>query len=161
MWIGTIYCPILPLFGVFFDFFIFYSDRFALYHFSAHPRSIYNSNKQERYFLLILLLTLFAVLGPIGYVLTSLTASCGPHSGKPIYQIIPDLIKTNVNVNIQKAFLFLGSAGFIFPLLCFMIFIIFYFQSLSSKRFKREKYLEAELQAERREKKFLLATLPL
>ena len=157
LWVGVIYCPILPLYSVFFDFLIFHAKKFSLHRFVAHPQKIYNSKKHEQYFLLILLITLFTVLVPTGYTLTSLKPSCGPLSSyETFYSVIPESIGFVLNPTIKKIIQFIGSAGFLFPFTCFLLFLIVYLQAVGSKRFQREKYLEKELQAERREKRFLM-----
>lgn len=92
-------------------------------------------------FLALLLLLLFLILIPIGYTITryayvkhasNLTflchicrlqpsTECGPFRGKPfVYSVVNETI-SDLNCNARKAVSFLGSAGFIAPVMILLL----------------------------------------
>ena len=70
IWIGMLFCPLIPLFSLLMQVASFYSKYVALRVYAKHPDEIYSSSLMSKAFLAFLFLTLVLSAAPIGYAVT-------------------------------------------------------------------------------------------
>jgi hypothetical protein len=104
---------------------------------------------------------------PVFYSITRMKPTCGPFGpeifpagqGKQLdyaYQLVSDSISGIRYPFFRESLTFIGSVGFILPLILLLSIWIYYLRAVSDKRQKRSKQLQYELNMERADKKFLL-----
>lgn len=167
VWIGVVYAPVVILISLVTGAALFFVKKFTLTTFGKPPRRVYNSYSQNIYFLLFLLLTLGLMAFPTFFSITQFKPTSGPYAPvvsatranytlAAIYQIIPDGIAEINSQFLRDAFSFLGSIGFVGPVICVLSLWIYYLRALNLKRLRKTQKLAREVRAERADKKFLL-----
>ncbi|KAM8927283.1 voltage-gated chloride channel TMC4 [Pelodytes ibericus] len=156
-WIGTFFCPLLPLLNTIKYFIIFYMKRLTLFANCRPAERTFRASSANFFFLLVLLLGLALSWVPILYSIFSIKPSeaCGPFRGQ---QTIWETISTSVSSIPQAGnefFNFIASQAFVIPLFCFSCILMFYLMALGSSYGKLVSLLKDQLQMERNRKIFL------
>ncbi|KAM4651849.1 voltage-gated chloride channel TMC4 [Discoglossus pictus] len=156
-WIGTFFCPFLPLLNTIKYFIIFYMKRMTLFTNCRPADRTFRASSANFFFLLVLLLGLAISWVPILYsiFLMSPSKACGPFRGQSyIWDTIPTTVKTAPKVT-EEFFVFIGSQAFAVPLFCLSCIVLFYLIALGSAYGKLVNTLKDQLQIERSGKIFL------
>ncbi|XP_040288648.1 transmembrane channel-like protein 4 [Bufo bufo] len=153
-WIGTFFCPLLPLLNTIKYFIVFYMKKVTLFSNCRPASRTFRASSANFFFLLVLLLGLAISWVPVLYSMFSMTPSkaCGPFRNQ---KFIWDTISTSVEVlpRVARAFFqFIGSQAFAIPLFFFSCIIMFYLMALGSSYGKLVKTLKDQLQMERSRK---------
>ncbi|XP_075696006.1 voltage-gated chloride channel TMC4 [Rhinoderma darwinii] len=156
-WIGTFFCPLLPLLNTIKYFIIFYMKRLTLFSNCRPADQTFRASSANFFFLLVLFLGLAISWVPVLYSIFAMTPSkaCGPFRNQ-VY--IWDTISTPVDSlpKIAREFLqFIASQAFVIPLFLLSCIVMFYLMALGSSYGKLVNTLKDQLQVERSRKIFL------
>ncbi|KAM4703066.1 voltage-gated chloride channel TMC4 [Rhinophrynus dorsalis] len=156
-WIGTFFCPLLPLLNTVKYIIIFYMKRLTLFANCRPADRTFRASSANFFFMLVLLLGLAISWVPVLYTIFLMKPSkaCGPFRGQ---SSIWDTISTSVHVLPKAAdefFTFIGSQAFAVPLFCVSCILMFYLIALASSYDKLVNMLKDQLQMERNRKTFL------
>ncbi|XP_018421586.1 PREDICTED: transmembrane channel-like protein 4 [Nanorana parkeri] len=156
-WIGTFFCPLLPLLNTVKYFIIFYVKKLTLFNNCQPASRTFRASSANFFFLLVLLLGLAMSWVPILYSIFSITPSkaCGPFRNQQyIWETIPTAVDSLAEVA-KNFFWFVGSQAFVVPLFFFSCILMFYLMALGSSYGKVVRMLKDQLQMERNRKIFL------
>lgn len=167
IWVGTVFSPMIIIVSLFTGYLLFFVKKFVLVSCSMPPKRIYNSYTQSLYFLGFQLLTLGLMIFPVFYSLTRMAPTCGPFGPDPYpagqgryldsaYDFIRLAIASIDLLFFREIINFMGTIGFVLPLVLCLTIYIYYLLAVSVKRLKRVRQLQYELNMERTDKKFLL-----
>ncbi|XP_056399275.1 transmembrane channel-like protein 4 isoform X2 [Hyla sarda] len=153
-WIGTFFCPFLPLLNTIKYFIIFYMKKVTLFSNCRPADRTFRASSANFFFLLVLLLGLAVSWVPVLYSIFSMTPSkaCGPFRNQVS---IWDTISTSVEAlpTVAREFLqFIASQAFVVPLFCLSCIVMFYLMALGSSYGKLVSALKDQLQMERSRK---------
>ncbi|XP_073512493.1 voltage-gated chloride channel TMC4 [Phyllobates terribilis] len=156
-WIGTFFCPFLPLLNTIKYFIIFYMKKLTLFSNCKPADRTFRASSANFFFLLVLLLGLAISWVPVLYSMFGMTPSkvCGPFRNQVL---IWDTISASVETLPEAAkefFQFIGSQAFVIPLFFFSCIILFYLMALGSSYGKLVNRLKEQLQMERSRTIFL------
>ncbi|XP_053308223.1 transmembrane channel-like protein 4 [Spea bombifrons] len=156
-WIGTFFCPMLPLLNTVKYFVIFYMKRLTLFTNCRPAERTFRASSANFFFLFVLLLGLALSWVPVLYSIFVIkpSAACGPFRGQ---QTIWDAITTTVKSFPEVAkdfFTFIGSQAFVVPLFCLSCILMFYLMALGNSYGKLVNSLKQQLQMERSRRIFL------
>nr|XP_033816965.1 transmembrane channel-like protein 4 [Geotrypetes seraphini] len=157
-WIGTFFCPLLPLLNTVKYFIIFYLKKMTLLKNCCPAKRTFRASSSNFFFLLVLLFGLALSWVPILYSIFTMTPSkaCGPFQGQSfIWDTIPNAIEPLPQVT--KEFLyFIGSQAFLVPIFLFLCILISYLVALANSYGQLVKELKVYVQLEGRDKYFLV-----
>ncbi|XP_063798935.1 transmembrane channel-like protein 4 isoform X2 [Pseudophryne corroboree] len=156
-WIGTFFCPLLPLLNTIKYFIIFYMKRLTLFSNCRPADRTFRASSANFFFLLVLLLGLGLSWVPVLYSVFSMTPSkaCGPFRGQvTIWQTITTSVQSLPTVA-RNFFLFIGSQAFAIPLFIVSCIFMFYLMALRSSYRKLVTILKSQLLMEKSRKTFL------
>ncbi|KAG8434131.1 hypothetical protein GDO86_012485 [Hymenochirus boettgeri] len=153
-WIGTFFCPMLPLLNTIKYTIIFYMKKLTLFSNCRPADRTFRASSANFFFMLVLLLGLAISWVPVLYGIFSITPSraCGPFRGQAtIWDTIPKTIQT-LPKTAAEFFFFIGSQAFAVPLFCISCILMFYLIALANSYGKLVKMLKKQLQMERSRK---------
>lgn len=153
-WIGTFFCPLLPLLNTIKYFIIFYLKKITLLNNCRPADRTFRASTANFFFLLVLLLGLGISWVPVLYSIFAMTPSkpCGPFRNQVS---IWDTITTSVETlpNVAREFLqFIASQAFAIPLFFLSCIVMLYLMALGSSYGKLVNALKNQLQMERSRK---------
>ncbi|XP_029440136.1 transmembrane channel-like protein 4 isoform X2 [Rhinatrema bivittatum] len=156
-WIGTFFCPLLPLLNTIKYFLIFYLKKMTLIK-NCRPAKRTFRASSSNFFLVVLLFGLALSWVPILYSIFVITPSktCGPFRGEPsIWDTVPRAVQTLSRVP-QEFLFFIGSQAFLVPFFLLLCIFILYLLALASSYEQLVKELKVYLQMEGQDKYFLV-----
>ncbi|KAM5132164.1 voltage-gated chloride channel TMC4 [Mantella aurantiaca] len=156
-WIGTFFCPLLPLLNTVKYFIIFYMKKITLFTNCRPADKTFRASSANFFFLLVLLLGLAMSWVPVLYSIFSMTPSkaCGPFRNQDfIWEAIPTAVNFLPEVA-KNFFLFAGSQAFVVPLFILSCIVMFYLMALGNSYKNLVSMLKDQLQMERNRKIFL------
>ncbi|KAM4016963.1 voltage-gated chloride channel TMC4 [Anomaloglossus baeobatrachus] len=156
-WIGTFFCPFLPLLNTIKYFLIFYMKKSTLFSNCKPADRTFRASSANFFFLLVLLLGLAISWVPVLYSMFGMTPSkvCGPFRNQVlIWDTISASVQTLPEVA-KQFFQFIGSQAFVIPLFFLSCIVLFYLVALGSSYGKLVNALKDQLQMERSRTIFL------
>ncbi|XP_073427136.1 voltage-gated chloride channel TMC4 [Dendrobates tinctorius] len=159
-WIGTFFCPFLPLLNTIKYFIIFYMKKLTLFSNCKPAERTFRASSANFFFLLLLLLGLAISWVPVLYSMFGMTPSkvCGPFRNQVlIWDTISASVQTLPEVA-KEFFQFIGSQAFVIPLFFLSCIVLFYLMALGSSYGKLVYRLKEQLQMERSRTIFLNQT---
>ncbi|KAI3645956.1 hypothetical protein MP228_008884 [Amoeboaphelidium protococcarum] len=162
--IGVVYSPAVVVLSLLLGGITFYVKYLTLCYCGLPPRRVYNSYFQNIYFLMFLVLTLLLMAFPTFFSLTQFPPTSGPYSFaqqnnvtlSSIYSVIPNGVASMKSDFLRNLIQFIGSVGFIGPLIGVLVLTSYFLSAINEKRQKKLKKISLELRSERADKKFLL-----
>ncbi|XP_069805165.1 voltage-gated chloride channel TMC4 [Dendropsophus ebraccatus] len=153
-WIGTFFCPLLPLLNTIKYFIIFYMKKLTLFSNCRPADRTFRASSANFFFLLVLLLGLALSWVAVLYSIFALPPSkaCGPFRNQ---NFIWDTISTSLETlpRVAREFLqFIGSQAFVIPLFFLSCIVMFYLMALGNSYGKLVSALKDQLQSERNRK---------
>ncbi|XP_068097325.1 voltage-gated chloride channel TMC4 [Hyperolius riggenbachi] len=156
-WIGTFFCPLLPLLNTVKYFVIFYMKKLTLFNNCRPADRTFRASSANFFFMLVLLLGLALSWVPVLYSIFSIPPSkaCGPFKNQEtIWETIPTAVHSLPKIA-SSFFLFIGSQAFAVPLFLVSCTLMFYLMALSNSYGNLVNTLKDQLQMERSRKIFL------
>ncbi|XP_074648136.1 transmembrane channel-like protein 7 [Tubulanus polymorphus] len=160
-WIGFFFCPLIPGMTVVKYFIVFYLKKGSALVNMKPSEQPFVASRSNTFFLIVLLLAYFLCALPIGFVIARIGPSkgCGPFRVyNTMYESVTTLISSWPAV-VDDILNFLGSAGFIVPLILLLILMIYYYATLGRAFRARNDILKEQLILEGKDKQFMVARL--
>ncbi|RUS90828.1 hypothetical protein EGW08_001447 [Elysia chlorotica] len=161
IWLGLLFCPILPGMMVVKSFIIFFVKKLSAMVACPPSEKPYRASRINTFFMIILLLTYFLCAVPVLYGIFGIhpSRSCGP------FRLL-DYMNEAVENAVEKWPLFLSntydlftSAAFSGTVIILLGMIIYYLNTMSKAHNQRANMLKEQLIMEGRDKQFLLNKL--
>lgn len=161
IWLGTLFCPLLPVMGSVLFYFVFHMKRISLMHNFSPPKKPYRAGKSNYFFMVLQLISFILSLVGTIYAMTQVTPSTehGPFRGfRRMYDIITLAIADLPQIW-RYVFHLLFSPVFVTSFLLLLSLGLYFYRSMSGMYSKRSKELEVQLSLEHKEKRRLLRDL--
>uniref|UniRef100_A0A452QKX5 Transmembrane channel-like protein n=1 Tax=Ursus americanus TaxID=9643 RepID=A0A452QKX5_URSAM len=157
VWVGSFFCPLLPLLNTAKFLLLFYLKKFTLF-FTCSPASrTFRASTANFFFPLVLLLGLAISAVPVLYSIFLIPPSklCGPFQGQSsIWASIPESI-SSLPQTVQNFLFFLGTQAFAVPLLLISSILMAYTLALANSYGRLISELKRQIETEARNKVFL------
>ncbi|XP_060064146.1 transmembrane channel-like protein 7 isoform X2 [Ylistrum balloti] len=160
-WLGLFFSPIIPFMTFVKCFLFFYVRKFSLSNSRIEDRP-FRTSRSNSLFMTVLLLSFILAALPIGYMIGTISPSqsCGPFR---VYNSTESVMFDTISNTVQQwppvakeIFYFVGTAGFLVPVIIVMCLLMYYYWLLGSGYKRTEKLLQQQLVLEGRDKNYLL-----
>ncbi|XP_052742748.1 transmembrane channel-like protein 7 [Bicyclus anynana] len=161
IWMGSFFCPFLPIIGTIFCFLIFYVKKFTCLTNCTPSPIVYKASKSKSLFMSVLLLGFVISIIPVAYSVAEITPSwnCGPFRGfGTVWEFVVDTFEGFPFVVREIVFL-LGTSTFAVPAFAFLLFFLYYYWAVAAANRHMVEVLKNQLVLEGHDKQFLLNRL--
>ncbi|XP_013145786.1 PREDICTED: transmembrane channel-like protein 7 [Papilio polytes] len=161
IWMGTFFCPFLPIIGTIFYFLLFYIKKFnCLINCTPSP-ILYKASKSKSLFMSVLFLGFVISIVPVAYSIAELTPSsnCGPFKG---YNTVWDFVIITFNMFppiIREIVFLIGTSTFAVPAFAISLLLLYYYWAVATANRHMVSVLRNQLVLEGHDKQFLLNRL--
>lgn len=158
VWIGALFCPLLPLINTVKFVILFYCKKITLFNNCQPALRTFRSTTSAFFFLAVLLLGWTLATAVMVYSVAEIHPSmaCGPFRFFPnIWSIVPSSFY-NLSETTREFLFFIGSQAFSIPLFVLFCVVLCYFAALATVYGKSVALLKAQLKLEGRDKQFLV-----
>ncbi|XP_041986162.1 transmembrane channel-like protein 7 [Aricia agestis] len=161
IWMGSFFCPFLPIIGTIFCFLIFYIKKFACLVNCTPSPIVHKASKSKSLFMSVLLLGFVISIVPVAYSIAEIVPSwsCGPFRG---YNTVWDYVIETFEgfPEFVRGFIFiLGTSTFSVPAFAILLFFLYYYWAVASANRHMVEVLKNQLVLEGHDKQFLLNRL--
>eukprot|EP00794_Sanderia_malayensis_P008779 gene8779-9717_t len=160
-WLGTFFCPMLPIINVIKFFILFYFKKFSVLRNCRPSMRPFKASMMNLIFLILLGLILLLAVIVIGYAIMSgdtlkPSATCGPFRGKEnIYSMVTDVIKNDFGA-VLKSIIDIASSAAILAVIFFVLCLMaYYFRLRKSSAEKKIKLLKQQIAMTGKDKQYL------
>lgn len=163
VWVGMVFCPMLPVFGALSNALIFFIYYQLVKRTCCPPKKRWTQNRHNVFFFVFLLIMLLVAIIPLNIALQGYKPNCGPY-GDPKYSSMYGFVNTWLQEQDDSTKTFasvITNGAFIFPLLVALCGIIYYHRVRLHQWSNHHMELLRELDQLRADKKCLLARGPL
>lgn len=157
VWVGTFFCPLLPLLNTAKFLLVFYQKKVAVFSTCSPASRTFRASTASFFFPLVLLLGLAVSAVPVLYSIFLIPPSklCGPFRGLPsIWAQIPEAI-SGLPQSSQNVLFFLGTQAFAVPLLLISSILLAYTVALAHSYGRVISALRRQMETEAQNKTFL------
>ncbi|XP_011383948.1 voltage-gated chloride channel TMC4 isoform X1 [Pteropus medius] len=157
VWVGSFFCPLLPLLNTAKFLLLFYLKKLALFSVCSPASRTFRASMANFFFPLVLLLGLAISAVPVLYSIFLIPPSklCGPFRGQSsIWAQIPESI-SSLPQTIQNFIFFLGTQAFAVPLLLISSILMVYTLTLANSYGRLISELKQQIEMEAQNKVFL------
>ncbi|XP_029361088.1 transmembrane channel-like protein 7 [Echeneis naucrates] len=158
VWMGALFCPLLPLINTIKFVILFYCKKVTLFHNCRPAVRTFRSTTSTIYFLVVLLFGWGLATVVMIYSLAEIRPSmgCGPFRFFPnMWSVVPTSFYS-LSKTTQEFLFFIGSQAFSIPLFVLSCVVMCYFIALASVYGRNVALLKAQLKLEGYDKKFLV-----
>lgn len=155
IWMGTLFCPGLPLLNLFKLLCLFYVRAWAVMVCNVPHERIFKAGS-DNFYLMLLMFMLYVVMVPIAFAMVSIRPSrnCGPYQETEyMYLTITEWMRDVFHENIFGLFRYLTSPGALIPIFILLILWIYYLTSNNEALHGTVLDMKKQLQYERTEGK--------
>ncbi|KAG9334294.1 hypothetical protein JZ751_008276 [Albula glossodonta] len=158
VWIGALFCPLLPVINTVKFIIIFYCKKMTLFYNCQPANRTFRSTSSNFFFLLVLLfgwiLAAFTLIYSVAAIHPSM--SCGPfRSLTMMWSVVPNSFYS-LSSSTQDFLRYIGSQAFSIPLFVLSCVVLSYMAALASVYGQSVSLLKAQLKLEGRDKQFLV-----
>ncbi|CAB0013491.1 unnamed protein product [Nesidiocoris tenuis] len=162
VWLSSFIMPLMPALGALLLFVLFYVKKFAcMVNSMPSSTTLYRVRKSTSLYLLVLLGTFFAAMGPVIFAAVTLepSRSCGPLRGQRTYASLVESTYRSFPTWIQNGATIITSSTVAFPTLVFLWLLFYYYYILTRENRQMVIVLKKQLVLEGHDKQFLLNRL--
>lgn len=161
IWMGSFFCPFLPLIGAIFYFLIFYIKKFTCLINCTPSPVVHKASKSKSLFMSVLLLGFVVSIAPVAYSIAEIfpSVNCGPYRGHgTVWDFV---VKTfdGFPYFIRKTIFLLGTSNFAVPAFAILLFFLYYYWAVAAANRHMVTVLKNQLVLEGHDKQFLLNRL--
>ncbi|KOB72114.1 Tmc7 protein [Operophtera brumata] len=161
IWMGTFFCPFLPIMGTVFYFIIFYIKKFTCLINCTPSPVVYKASKSKSLFMSVLLLGFLASIMPVVYSIAEVLPSmnCGPFRNfDTVWEYV---VKTfdGFPYILREVLFKLGTSTFAIPAFAILLFFLYYYWAVAAANRHMVTVLRNQLVLEGHDKQFLLNRL--
>ncbi|XP_063835266.1 transmembrane channel-like protein 7 [Ostrinia nubilalis] len=161
IWMGSFFCPFLPIIGTVYYFIVFYVKKFTCLTNCTPSPVVYKASKSKSLFMSVLLLGFVISIAPVAYSVAELLPSinCGPFRGyNTVWDYVIETFEKFPYVLREIVFL-LGTAVFAVPAFAVLLFFLYYYWAVATANRHMVTVLKNQLVLEGHDKQFLLNRL--
>ncbi|XP_052747776.1 transmembrane channel-like protein 7 [Galleria mellonella] len=161
IWMGSFFCPFLPIVGTIFYFLIFYIKMFTCLKNCIPSPVVYRASKSKSLFMYVLLFGFVISIAPVGYSVAEILPSmnCGPYRGyDTVWAYVIQTFSTFPYFFREVIFL-LGTSTFAVPAFAILLLLLYYYWAVATANRHMVDVLRNQLVLEGRDKQFLLNRL--
>nr|CAB3267010.1 transmembrane channel-like protein 3 [Phallusia mammillata] len=154
-WVGSFFCPLLPMLNVVKLILMMYLRSWAVTTCNIPHQRVFRASRSNNFYLAMLLFMLFLSLLPTVWVIVRHSPSgCGPFSNRRwMYTIISETLEEDVPSWFREAAGYLTTPVVILPAILLLVMIIYYLQAVASSTKEANSRLKLQLHYERKEGK--------
>ncbi|CAK8683683.1 unnamed protein product [Clavelina lepadiformis] len=154
-WIGSFFCPLLPIINVLKLTLIMYIRSWAVTTCNVPHQRVFRASRSNNFYLAVLLFMLFLSLLPTVWVIVRHQPSnCGPFSKREwMYTVISETLEKDVPSWLRGGLQYLTTPVVILPVILLMSMLIYYLQAIARSTGEANARLKLQLQYERKEGK--------
>ncbi|XP_075987961.1 transmembrane channel-like protein 7 [Anticarsia gemmatalis] len=161
IWMGSFFCPFLPIIGTVFYFMIFYIKKFTCLINCTPSPVVYKASKSKSLFMSVLLLGFVVSIAPVAYSVAEILPSinCGPYRG---YETVWLFVVTTFDgfpTFIREIIFLIGTSNFAVPAFAILLFFLYYYWAVAAANRHMVTVLKNQLVLEGHDKQFLLNRL--
>lgn len=159
VWVGMVFCPVLPIVGLLSNGFIFFVYYQLVKRTCRPPEKRWTQNRHNVFFFVFLLIMMVVLIIPLNIALQGYKPNCGPY-GDPKYTSVYGSFSVWLDEQsspTQTAANVVTNSAFIVPVLVALGAVIYYHRVRLSQWKHHHHDLLRELDQLRADKKFLLA----
>lgn len=161
IWMGSFFCPFLPIIGTLFYFLIFYIKKFTCLTNCTPSPVVYKASKSKSLFMSVLLLGFIVSIAPVAYSVAEIfpSVNCGPFRGyRNVWEFVVQTFERFPFV--VREFIFrLGTSTFAVPAFAILLFFLYYYWAVAAANRHMVTVLKNQLVLEGHDKQFLLNRL--
>lgn len=161
IWMGSFFCPFLPIIGSMFYFMIFYIKKFTCLVNCTPSPVVYKASKSKSLFMSVLLLGFVISILPVAYSVAEILPSinCGPYRGyTTVWEFVIQTFNNFPSV-IREVIFLLSTATFAVPAFAVTLFFLYYYWAVATANRHMVAVLKNQLVLEGHDKQFLLNRL--
>lgn len=161
IWMGSFFCPFLPIIGTIFYFIMFYLKKFTCLVNCTPSARVYKASKSQNLFMSILFLGFLISIIPVAFSIAEIVPSinCGPYRGFETVWSYVTFTFNKMPYLIREAVFFLGTSTFAIPAFAFILFLLYYYWAVAAANRQMVGVLKNQLVLEGHDKQFLLNRL--
>merc|ERR1712226_558041 len=158
LWLGTLFCPLMPTLIWCLMFIVFYVKMLSLLVNMVPSEKPYRATDSESFFLIVLIIAFVMVTIPIFFVIFYMTPSrgCGPFT---IYDYMWTIVSETINnwpSWINRALDFITGNSIIIPIIIILCLVIYYLTSMIGALKEMMRLMKDQLNMEGADKQFQL-----
>ncbi|CAD0251198.1 unnamed protein product [Spodoptera exigua] len=161
IWMGSFFCPFLPIIGTIFYFLIFYIKKFTCLTNCTPSPVVYKASKSKSLFMSVLLLGFIVSIAPVAYSVAEIfpSVNCGPFRGyNNVWEFVVQTFEGFPFV-IREFIFRLGTSAFAVPAFAVLLFFLYYYWAVAAANRHMVTVLKNQLVLEGHDKQFLLNRL--
>lgn len=161
IWLGSFFCPFLPIIGTLFYFLMFYIKKFTCLVNSTPSPTVNRASKSKSMFMSVLLLGFVVSIAPVAYSIAEIVPSinCGPYrSYNKVWDYVVETFDKFPSL-VREAFFLLGTSTFAVPAFAVLLFGLYYYWAVAAANRHMVTVLKNQLVLEGHDKQFLLNRL--
>ncbi|KAJ0170446.1 hypothetical protein K1T71_013817 [Dendrolimus kikuchii] len=161
IWMGSFFCPFLPIIGTIFYFLVFYIKKFTCLRNCIPSPVVYKASKSKSLFMSVLLLGFVISIAPVAYSIAEVLPSinCGPYRDfKTVWNFVVDTFE-GFPFFVREVIFLLGTSTFAVPAFAVLLFFLYYYWAVATANRHMVAVLKNQLVLEGHDKQFLLNRL--
>lgn len=161
IWMGSFFCPFLPIIGTMFFFLIFYIKKFTCLVNCTPSPVVYRASKSKSLFMSVLLLGFVVAIVPVAYSIAEVLPSinCGPYRRhKTVWSLVVETFAGFPDV-VREIIFLVGTSTFAVPAFAALLFFLYYYWAVATANRHMVAVLKNQLVLEGHDKQFLLNRL--
>lgn len=161
IWMGSFFCPFLPIIGTIFYFLIFYIKKFTCLINCTPSPVVYKASKSKSLFMSVLLLGFIVSIAPVAYSVAEIlpSISCGPYRGyNNVWEFVVETFD-GFPFLIRELIFRMGTSTFAVPAFAILLFFLYYYWAVAAANRHMVSVLKNQLVLEGHDKQFLLNRL--
>ncbi|CAH0598781.1 unnamed protein product [Chrysodeixis includens] len=161
IWMGSFFCPFLPIIGTIFYFLIFYIKKFTCLINCTPSPVVYKASKSKSLFMSVLLLGFIVSIAPVAYSVAEIlpSISCGPYRGyNNVWEFVVETFD-GFPFLIRELIFRMGTSTFAVPAFAVLLFFLYYYWAVAAANRHMVSVLKNQLVLEGHDKQFLLNRL--
>lgn len=161
IWMGSFFCPFLPLIGTIFYFLIFYIKKFTCLINCTPSPVVYKASKSKSLFMSVLLLGFVISIIPVAYSVAEVfpSVSCGPYRGRDTVWDFVVQTFDGFPFIIREIIFLIGTSNFAVPAFAVLLLCLYYYWAVAAANRHMVTVLKNQLVLEGHDKQFLLNRL--
>nr|XP_032524575.1 transmembrane channel-like protein 7 [Danaus plexippus plexippus] len=161
IWMGSFFCPFLPIIGTIFCILIFYIKKFTCLINCTPSPIVYRASRSKSLFMSVLLLGFMISILPVAYSIAEIEPSitCGPFRGfETVWGFVIETFE-GFPFLIREIVFLLGTSTFAVPAFAILLFLLYYYWAVAAANRHMVEVLKNQLVLEGHDKQFLLNRL--
>lgn len=161
IWMGSFFCPFLPIIGTIFYFLVFYIKKFTCLINCTPSPVVYKASKSKSLFMSVLLLGFVISIAPVAYSIAEVLPSinCGPYRDfTTVWHFVVETFD-GFPYFVREVIFLVGTSTFAVPAFAILLFFLYYYWAVATANRHMVTVLKNQLVLEGHDKQFLLNRL--